>query len=267
MNTKKTRFNAFLALIFTPTFLLGTTIVSDDFSAATFDSNTGIISSVLDYGPISNTTNTFFNVGSEDGNPGQFLNYGHTSGTTSFFTADLPSSIGLSEIGDWAQISLDIRSGTGSSGNRIMRFGLFESGDTLAESRGFFVAGGGNNSRLAADLSTVSDEFLVNGPSVSTGDITGSNITGGWDSAFLRIEKTAADQFTLTSTFAGLTFDPFIVTSTSDFQLDQLRIGIFNRSITMEIDNLVVTAIPEPGTLALVGIALGSLLLFRRRKV
>jgi len=29
---------------------------------------------------------------------------------------------------------------------------------------------------------------------------------------------------------------------------------------------LSVTAIPEPGTLVLVGIALGSLLLFRRRK-
>ncbi|MCC5844166.1 MAG: PEP-CTERM sorting domain-containing protein [Verrucomicrobia bacterium] len=32
------------------------------------------------------------------------------------------------------------------------------------------------------------------------------------------------------------------------------------------IDNIALTAIPEPGTLALVGIALGSLLLFRRRK-
>ncbi len=31
------------------------------------------------------------------------------------------------------------------------------------------------------------------------------------------------------------------------------------------IDNIALTAIPEPGTLALVGIALGSLLLFRRR--
>jgi hypothetical protein len=32
------------------------------------------------------------------------------------------------------------------------------------------------------------------------------------------------------------------------------------------VDDLEITAIPEPGTLALVGIALGSLLLFRRKK-
>jgi hypothetical protein len=39
-----------------------------------------------------------------------------------------------------------------------------------------------------------------------------------------------------------------------------------NSGSAIYIDNLSVTAIPEPGTLALLGIALGSLLLFRRRK-
>lgn len=39
-----------------------------------------------------------------------------------------------------------------------------------------------------------------------------------------------------------------------------------NNGIYLGIDDLTVTAIPEPGTLALVAIALGSLALFRRRK-
>ncbi len=34
----------------------------------------------------------------------------------------------------------------------------------------------------------------------------------------------------------------------------------------ISVDNFTITAIPEPGTLVLVGVALGSLLLFRRRK-
>lgn len=261
-----TNFTFLMAIILAPINLFGTlTIVSDNFSSATFDSDTGVITSEMSYGPISNTTNTFFNVGSEGGNPGEFLNYGHTSVVTSFFNADLPSSISLSEIGDWAQISLDIRN-TAWSGNRSLRFGLFESGDTNEESQGFFVAGGGNNSRLAADLATNSDQFLIDQPTVSSANDSGSDLTlDVWHSVFLRIEKTAADQFTLTSTFAGLNFDPFVVTSTSEFELDQVRFGI-TRNTTMHIDNLVVTAIPEPSTLVLLGIALGSVIVFRRRR-
>ena len=38
-----------------------------------------------------------------------------------------------------------------------------------------------------------------------------------------------------------------------------------NNGIYLGIDDLTVTAIPEPGTLALLGIALGALVLFRRR--
>lgn len=44
-------------------------------------------------------------------------------------------------------------------------------------------------------------------------------------------------------------------------------IGGFNRNTAWaRIDNVELTVIPEPGTLVLVGIALGSLLLFRRRR-
>ena len=42
--------------------------------------------------------------------------------------------------------------------------------------------------------------------------------------------------------------------------------GLGSSGSGFSIDNVVITAIPEPGTLALVAIALGSLALFRRRK-
>jgi hypothetical protein len=39
-----------------------------------------------------------------------------------------------------------------------------------------------------------------------------------------------------------------------------------NNAVNLAIDDLTVTAVPEPGTLALLGIALGSMLLFRRKR-
>lgn len=246
-----------------------TLIVSDNFTGATFDTETGILSSAMNYGPLSNTTSTSLNVGSTGGNPGEYLAYGHSAGTTSFFTANLPSSVALDSVGDWVQISMDFRTSGGNNGNRNLRFGLFESGATVDAAVGFFVAGtntGNNNSRLAADVSTTSNQFLVDGPAVSTANTTGANIvSGAWTAAFLRIERTAATQYTLTSTYGALTFSPYVVTTSVEFDFDQVWIGINNRGTSFDIDNLSVTAIPEPGTLVLVGIALGSLLIFRRK--
>ena len=247
-----------------------TLIVSDNFTGATFDPNTGILSSAMNYGPLSNTTSTSLNVGSTGGNPGEYLAYGHSARVTSFFTANLPSSVALDSVGDWVQISLDFRTSGENNGNRVLRFGLFESAETVNEAVGFFVAGtntGNNNSRLAADVSTTSNQFLVDGPAVSTANTTGASIvSGAWTAANLRIERTASDQYTLTSTYGALTFSPFVVTTAVEFDFDQVWIGINNRGTSFDIDNLSVTAIPEPGTLLLVGIALGSLLFFRRRK-
>ncbi|MCC5844467.1 MAG: PEP-CTERM sorting domain-containing protein [Verrucomicrobia bacterium] len=258
------------ALLLATGHAMAAVIVSDTFTGATFDSDNGILSSAMDYGPLSNTTSTSLGVEASGGNPGEYLAYGHSTGTTSFFTANLPSSVSLAEIGDWVNISLDFRTVGGGTGNRVLRFGLFESGADINEATGFFVAGtttGNNNSRLAADLSTTSNQFLVDQPSVSTSNTTGAQIVGGeWTAANLRIERTASDQYTLTSTYGALTFNPFVVNSSLEFDLDQVWIGINNRGTSFDIDNLTVTAIPEPGTLALVGIALGSLLLFRRRK-
>lgn len=60
----------------------------------------------------------------------------------------------------------------------------------------------------------------------------------------------------LTGTETGITFRAYVAstsTTSSNFHRTQL-------------DSVELIGIPEPGTLALVGIALGSLLLFRRRK-
>lgn len=253
------------------------TVATDNFENATFDSETGVLSSTLTYGPlirIDNPDNVLFGLGETGGNPGQYLSYGHNAaGTTSFFTANLPSTVSLSEVGDWAQISLDFRDTSAGGGNRTLRFGLFESGATIDAAQGFFVAGGragGGASRLAADLDVTSNQFMIDGPSVSTGNVDGANVARSvWTSAFLRIERTAANQYTLTSTYGELTFDPFVITTASDqdFELDQVWIGIRARGNTMDIDNLVVTAIPEPRVYAaLLGLFALGFVIWRRRR-
>ncbi|MCC5840925.1 MAG: PEP-CTERM sorting domain-containing protein [Opitutales bacterium] len=92
-------------------------------------------------------------------------------------------------------------------------------------------------------------------------------VSNTWTAANLRIERTAADQYTLTSTYGALTFNPFVITTSLDFELDQVWIGINNRGTSFDIDNLVVTAIPEPSTYAaLIGLLALGFVAYRRRR-
>jgi len=69
----------------------------------------------------------------------------------------------------------------------------------------------------------------------------------------------AVNQVAISHTITGLN-----IASGEEFWLRWTDSG--NNNTVLAIDNLTVTAIPEPGTLVLLGIALGALVLFRRRK-
>ena len=91
----------------------------------------------------------------------------------------------------------------------------------------------------------------------STGNTsTGDKVTFGSTSAFVSAAQAAYDEDRLFQ---------FIIVSQTESTADLMRFDD-NSSTVADRPLLTVTAIPEPGTLILVGIALGSLLLFRRRK-
>ncbi|MCC5842627.1 MAG: PEP-CTERM sorting domain-containing protein [Verrucomicrobia bacterium] len=64
---------------------------------------------------------------------------------------------------------------------------------------------------------------------------------------------------------SALTFGSVTLDNVTGFGIYHERINS-TQDRNMQVLEFTVTAIPEPGTLALVGIALGSLLLFRRRR-
>ena len=240
-----------------------TVIVSDTFTGATLDA--GVVESVLDYGPATATSTHTVEVGTLDGNA---LRVGGGAGSI-YLTAGLGQSVSLGEVGDFIQANFDFTISGGNTGNRVARFGFFQSGATDDASVGYFIAGSpqsasGNNTILSVDSSTTANPFYTAGLSGGTSTVVGS----GTLAAQFRVERTSATQVTLTGSWAGTTISPVVHTvgASSAVGIDELWFGVQNRSSTFVIDNLSVTAIPEPGTLALMGIALGSLLLFRRRK-
>ena len=76
--------------------------------------------------------------------------------------------------------------------------------------------------------------------------------------------ETAADLLAVTSISGGVvaTAD----TGVSNFSAISFQKGGSGGQAGIQLDSIMVAAIPEPGTLVLVGIALGSLLVFRRKK-
>ena len=119
---------------------------------------------------------------------------------------------------------------------------------------GFDLYGGENSD---SDRSTLYYGFASSN-SVIPGDLTYSNfgshaITNTGDEANLSFQLGVSESFSA-SVANG---DYLVIALTQTHQNSGSLIGL---------DNFSVTAIPEPGTLALVGIALGSLLLFRKRR-
>ncbi|MCC5850279.1 MAG: PEP-CTERM sorting domain-containing protein [Verrucomicrobia bacterium] len=91
---------------------------------------------------------------------------------------------------------------------------------------------------------------------------TGSGTDSHWDGTYTQSTVTSAGDFEAGNLgefnfirFSGLTSDSFTITVT---QNEERRHG--------QLSGIQIVAIPEPSTLLLLGIALGSLLMFRRQK-
>ncbi|MEX2605929.1 MAG: PEP-CTERM sorting domain-containing protein [Kiritimatiellia bacterium] len=103
----------------------------------------------------------------------------------------------------------------------------------------------------------------------STALVEGSNTRSGADLATDNWSLSTLSSGTSTGMGGGNATGPVLGSTLTDI----IGVGLFafddnapsGTSYNLEIDSFSATVIPEPGTLALVGLALGALLLFRRR--
>lgn len=78
-----------------------------------------------------------------------------------------------------------------------------------------------------------------------------------------------ADGYDVVTTLNGAALNTHTVATTSDLTLDSLWFGVNNRNSDLElsIDNLVVTAVPEPSTYAaILGLLALGVVAYRRRR-
>lgn len=223
----------------------------DSFSGAVFLEESGAVQSTLTYGPVQRTGG-----GGEFTAGAGFLQYSQWDGGSSMFTADLPEIIELAED-DMLILSLDFRTNGGTGGHRVLRFGIFESGEDLDAARGFFVTSpnvtwsSGNVAQFVEDLSLSSNDFLNNnnpGSSVATSTASITVESDTWTRGELVVEKTAGG-YILSGRIGGQALDPRTVSTGEVLRFDQLWFGIRNRNVTFDITNVTLTvsgsAVPE----------------------
>ena len=251
-------------------------LFSDDFNAAVMDS--GVLQSTLDYGPATVSGTHTFSVGSLDGGA-LFLGGGSTSSSI-YVKAALPQTVSLNEVGDFIQMDFVFATTDHAAGNRVLRYGFFAGGDTNDdEALGFYLAGSNlpgsdSNTLISADLSPTANPFFTSNLSGGTGVKT---VVAGANPAWFRIERISATQLEASGMHAGVTIPSLVQTigTNTPTDFDEIWFGIRNRGTTFTIDNLVVTVpfvpqesevVPEPGSLALLGLAGWAMLLRRRRR-
>lgn len=242
-------------------------VLTDNFNSATFSS--GVVSSTVNYGPATASSTHTLGLGDIDGSPAMSIGGGAGS---IYLTAALGQSISLASIGDFIQADFNFTTSGGNNANRTLRFGFYQSGPTDTESVGYLIAGAnasdasGRNTVLAAETSTSANNFYTSGLSGGTTTVVAGNTT---HAAQLRVERTSATQMTITGSWAGTTITPVTHTvgANSATSIDELWFGIQNRGTTFVIDDLVITAIPEPSTYAaLFGLVALALVARMRRR-
>lgn len=278
-----------LGLAFVASTAHATLIVSDNFNNAVM--NNGVLESALNYGPATATSS--HTLGIENVGPGnQAMLVGDGSGSI-YLTAALPQTISLDNVGDFIQMDFQLRTEDGERGNRVLRYGFFQGGENNDdEALGYFVAGGNrytsgdsSNSKIGSDTSTSANPFYTDGG--GSGGTATRNILDGntfYDVSF-RIERISVDALLLTAIHAGTNITSNfgsglgtdsnypgsvvvdLTASGTTTTFNEIWFGVQNRSTDFAINNLQISAIPEPSTLFLVGsVLIGFLLVNKTRR-
>lgn len=247
----------------------GAVLFTDDFTNAVMDN--GVLKSTLDYGPATATSSHTLSVGTLDDGA---LHLGDGSGSI-YITAALPQTISLANVGDFIQMTFDFTTEGDNRGNRVLRYGFFQGASDDADAVGYFLSGynqansPGNdmNSRLNVDAVVGTNHFYATSTAPGTPNI-GSDLLldDERNQATFRVERISATEMRLSGVHGPRDLGSFdhTITATSAIEIDEIWFGIQNRSTNFTIDNLEVTYIPEPASLALLG--LGGLLMLTRRR-
>ena len=152
-----------------------------------------------------------------------------------------------------------------------IRFGFYNSNGTAGAADAFGYHGNfgsGTNTTVSVGIETGTNGTVLGGTDITfpAGSGVGQSAIGQNTAVNLGMTLTRTGDSAIT---IGLFQNDTLVwtatdSSASNFTFDMIALGVGNTSADYQIDNVI--AIPEPGTLVLVGIALGSLLFFRRRR-
>ncbi len=241
-------------------------LFTDDFDNAVMDN--GVLESTLDYGPATADDDHTFGIGTLDNDA---LHLGDGGGSI-YITAALPKTISLDNEGDFIQMDFEFATSGHAAGNRVLRYGFFAGGsDNDDQALGFFLSGANlpgadSNTRISADTSTTANPFYTSDNPGGGAQVGVFDVVEGANPAWFRIERISATELEASGTHAGVTIPSLVLTidgnTPTDF--DEIWFGIRNRETSFTIDNLEVTYIPEPASLALLG--LGGLIMLKRRR-
>ena len=189
-----------------------------------------------------------------DGTYTMFISDGSTGGLSGSPTV---TSFGLANNTERSLGMIRQNSGTGFFGVRFVN----DSADTLTELAITFTAQQWRQGSAAGSMNfsyNVGESLTLTSSGYTTVPLLGFTALHTGSNAALN-GNLEANSSVLSHTITGLDINPG-----QEFWLRWSDSGTFQSQLA--IDDLTVSAIPEPGTLVLLGIALGTLALFRRRR-